>query len=63
MAEAVCDLIVESELDSLVLTEMWLSANEEENNAVISGPMLSSHGILHVPKKTRGDGVGFIYNK
>ena len=41
-AENICDLIVENNLDCLALTETWLSANEEENQAVISGLMPSN---------------------
>ena len=54
--------MIENRLDCLALTETWLSAKEEENRAVLSNLVPSDFNIIHVPRVTRGGGVGFIYN-
>ena len=62
-ADSIRDFITENGIDCMALTETWLSANEEENQVAISSLMPGTHAILHVPRKTRGGGVGFIYNR
>ena len=59
---AIYDFILENRLDCVALTETWLSANEEENQSVLSSLVLPNFNICHLPRKTRGGGVGFIYN-
>jgi hypothetical protein len=59
---AICDLITEHKLTCLALTETWLSPSEDNNTAVLASLMPEDYSILHLPRKTRGGGVGFIYN-
>jgi hypothetical protein len=58
---AICDMITEHNLSCLALTETWLRPSEEDNQAVLANVMPENYQILHVPRKTRGGGVGFIY--
>ena len=55
--------INENRLDCVPLTETWLSANEDENRAVLSTLVPANWAILHVPRISRGGGVGFMYKK
>ena len=57
------DLIIDNDFDCLALTETWLSANDEVNRPSLSRLVPDNSAILHTPRKSRGDGVGFIYNQ
>ena len=57
----ISDFINENMLDCGALTETWLSANEDENRAVLSTLVPAHWATLHVPRISRGGGVGFMY--
>ena len=59
----ISDLILENDFDCVALTETWLSAKEEENRATLSSLVPLGHSILHIPRPTRGGGVGFIFKE
>jgi len=60
-ASSISDFIHENNLSCLALTETWLKKNEEENRPVISSLVPNDCDILHVPRGSRGGGVGFIF--
>ena len=60
--EAIQDLIAENELSCLALTETWLSPIEDNNKTALANLLPDNFSILHVPRKTRGGGVGFIHS-
>ena len=59
----ISDLILENGFDCVALTETWLSAKEDENRTTLSSLVPQGHNILHVPRPTRGGGVGFIFRE
>ena len=60
-AASLSDLILENNYQCVALTETWLSSNEEENSVVLSSFLPDGYNIFHVPRPTRGGGVGFVF--
>ena len=58
---SILNLIMEEQLHCLALTETWLSAKDDANRPFLSRLVPDNWAILHVPRKSRGDGVGFMY--
>ena len=59
---SILNLIMEEQLDCLALTETWLSTKDDINRPFLSRLVPDNWAILHVPRKSRGGGVGFMYN-
>ena len=57
------DIILENQVDCAALTETWLSSDDDLNKVVLSSAVPDGYDILHVPRETRGGGVGFVYKK
>jgi hypothetical protein len=58
------DIIQESNFHCVALTETWLSAEEENNLAVISSFLPDGYKILQMPRlTTKGGGVGFVFKE
>ena len=62
-ASFIQDTILDSKLDCAALTETWLSHIEENNRVTISSLLPDNYEILHVPRRSRGGGVGFVFRK
>ena len=60
-ASFIQDTILDFKLDCAALTETWLSHIEENNRVTISNLLPDNYDILHVPRKSRGGGVGFVF--
>ena len=59
---SILNLIIEEQLDCLALTETWLSTEDDINRPFLSRLVPDNWAILHAPRKSRGGGVGFMYN-
>ena len=55
------NLILSNNYQCMALTETWLNAKEEYNSVVLSSFVPDRYDIFHVPRPTRGGGVGFVY--
>jgi len=62
-SEMLNDFICEQSLDCVALTETWLSAQDDNNKVVLSSLLPDNYDIVHVPRPTRGGGVGFVHKK
>ena len=62
-ASLISDTIIEKDWDCVALTETWLSSDDENNRVVISSLVPEGYNIVHIPRATRGGGVGFVYKK
>ena len=60
-AASLSDLILENNYQCVALTETLLSSSEEENSVVLSSFLPDGYNIFHVPRPTRGGGVGFVF--
>lgn len=60
----ICDHIISENIDILVLTETWLTANQC-NNSIIADitNTLQDYQLFHVPRTSRGGGVCVILRK
>ena len=56
---AVIDIVNEYRLDMLALTETWLQ--QEGDGVLLSELTPPNFEFLHVPRETRGGGVGFLF--
>ena len=54
------DYIVEHDTDFLALTETWLSPGNSDDQ-IIRELIPHGYSFIHVPRKTRGGGVGFVF--
>ena len=54
------NVIMEEPLDCLVMTETWLSDKDEYSRPILGRLVPDNWAILHVQRKSRGGGVGFL---
>ena len=59
---SILNLIMEEQLDCLALTKTWLSIKDDINRPFLSRFVPDNWAILHVPRKSRGGDVGFMYS-
>ena len=59
-ALSIKDYMVEHDTDFLALTETWLSPGNSDDQ-IIRELIPHDYSFIHVPRKTRGGGVGFVF--
>lgn len=59
---AICDLILDSDLDMLIVTESWLRGDFRDNHIIADiSTTLPNYQVLHVHRQSRGGGICVIY--
>ena len=54
------DYVVEHNLDILALTEIWLNPDNSDDQ-IIGDFIPAGYSFLHIPRETRGGGVGLLF--
>jgi len=61
-AHIIKDFVVDHNIDLLAITETWLRPNETDEQ-VINEICPAGYNLLHVPRESRGGGVGLMHKK
>ena len=56
------DFVIDSDIDILTLTEMWLNLNSNDQT-IMNSIFPREYLFQHVPREKRGEGVGILYKQ